>query len=134
MVKLYEYIKIRLFYLGYFEYPLIAQVFYILDAEIEKVRDLEAQLEKLQAENKALRANYVQILDAKISAIDTDARTAFEKHSKEVPTVPKRLLKAIYTARTIRRKAPLLWQRFKYSRWYTVFDTWYSPVINALMT
>ena len=30
MIKLYEYIKMKLFYLGAFEHPLVAQLFYII--------------------------------------------------------------------------------------------------------
>ncbi len=111
MIKLYEYIKIRLFYLGCFEHPLVAQVLYIIDADadIEKIRDLQAQVVKL-------RAGYVQLLDARLSKIDEAARIDFEEYTAGIPTVPKRILKAVYTARTIRRKAPLLWERYKYSR------------------
>jgi hypothetical protein len=109
MVKLYEYIKMKLYNLGEFEHPVVAQLFYILDADIEKVRDLQAQVVKLRAE-------YVRLLDARLSKIDEAARIAFEEYTAGIPTVPKRILKAVYTARTIRRKAPLLWKRFKYSR------------------
>ena len=116
MIKLYEYIKIKLYYLGCFEHPLVAQLFYIIDADIERLRDLQAEIKRLRARNKQLRAEYVQLINERLSGIDEDARIAFEIHSKEVPTVPKRLLKSAYTARTIRRKAPLLWERFKYSR------------------
>ncbi len=109
MIKLYEYIKIKLYYIGCFEHPLVAQLFYILDAEVEKCRELED-------EYKRLRAEYVLAINERLSKIDTNARTAFEQYSNEVPTAPKRLLKALYTARTIRRKRSLLWERFKYSR------------------
>ena len=48
----------KLYYLGAFEHPLVAQVFYILDADIERLRDLQAQVERLRQENKVLRAEY----------------------------------------------------------------------------
>ena len=82
---------------------------YILDAEVEECRELEAEYERLRAE-------HVRTINERLSKIDEDSRIAFEQYSKEVPTAPKRLLKAVCTARAFRRKAPLLWQRFKYSR------------------
>ncbi len=63
MIKLYEYVKMKLYYLGAFEHPLVVQLFYIIDADIERIRDLQAQVEKLRQENKILRANCVQLIN-----------------------------------------------------------------------
>jgi hypothetical protein len=116
MIKLHEYIKIRLFYLGCFEHPLVAQVFYIIDADIERLRDLQAQVERLRQENKILRAEYGRQIIQRLSEIDTVSRRLFEKRTAGMPTVSKRILKASYTVPTFRRKTPLLWERFKYFR------------------
>jgi hypothetical protein len=116
MIKLYEYIKIRLYYLGCFEHPLVTQVFYIIDADIEKIRDLQAQVERLRAGNKILRAKYVQLLNKRLSEIHINARITFEKRTAGMATVSKIILKAAYTVNAFYRKAPLLWERFKYSR------------------
>ena len=53
----------KLYYLGAFEHPLVAQVFCIIDADIERLPDLQAQVEKLRQENKILRANFVQLIN-----------------------------------------------------------------------
>jgi hypothetical protein len=79
-------------------------------------RFTQAQVERLRQENKILRAEYGRQIIQRLSEIDTVSRRLFEKRTAGMPTVSKRILKASYTVPTFRRKAPLLWERYKYFR------------------